>query len=165
MIKVINFKTQRGSRLVLCIHVDRVLFLYQPRIGSQNTSSNADVSTAGLQSSSGQTSTENQQCSTLEHSGSQADVQGFLINSTKFLVASSSIQTSFQSIVCPSCQTTLQLLTSPAVLGGLQHMLFHPGFQSPLRLTNIHLPTVTRYLIHHSRFFFSIGWCHFSHRK
>ena len=40
---------QRGSRLVLIIHVDRGFSFYQPRIGFTSSSSNADVSTAGLQ--------------------------------------------------------------------------------------------------------------------
>ena len=43
---------QGGSRLVLSIHVDQVLFLPTTN-WLTNTSSNADVSTAGLQSSSG----------------------------------------------------------------------------------------------------------------
>ena len=30
-----SLKLQRGSRLVLSIHINQVLFLYQPQIGSQ----------------------------------------------------------------------------------------------------------------------------------
>ena len=46
---------QGGSRLVLSIHVDRGSLSTNHKLASQN-SSNADVSTAGLQFSSGQTS-------------------------------------------------------------------------------------------------------------
>ena len=44
---------QGGSRLVLSIHIDQVLFLPTTN-WLTNISSNADISTAGLQSSSGQ---------------------------------------------------------------------------------------------------------------